>query len=74
VHGLPARAVPERGRPKAKAVEVVILYCRMQGTDALAVSARASHVLQKSVERLRAQRSAPPVTSRSKACSPTRSA
>jgi len=45
----------------------------MRGIGASAVSARASHGLQKSLERLRAQRSAPPVTSGSKARSSTRS-
>jgi len=67
VLGSPARAVPARGRPKAKVVEGVTSHCRMRGIGELAVSARVSHCLQKSVERLRAQRSAPPVEERSKA-------
>jgi len=67
--GSSARVVPERGRTKAKARwEASRLPRQYEETMCPAVSALASHVLQKSVERLRAQRSASSVPSGSKAC------
>jgi len=69
VHGSSARAVPERGRPKAKAVEgghPALPHTRNRRARG---KCPCVVVLQKSLERLRAQRSASPIPSGSKACS-----
>jgi len=74
LRGSSAPFVPARGRTKAKAGRGSHLSLQNEDTKRLAVGARASSLLQKSVERLRAQRSAPPGASWSKARSNQRSA